>query len=170
MFLFHHVTGYAMGKSMAGSQLTLPMNPWQDIIMRTSPVLPAPPSSGERLRTGHRLFVPLATEPFRWFCSGRKKWELRKKGRQYTPKHVRPGRDVELRRGYTDRDTALWGEIIDVIEADSVEAFFLSVPWHTVLPECNSLGEAILNAYRILNIADGKATPVLGFKVALARP
>lgn len=115
-----------------------------------------------------RLFVPLATDPFLWFCSGRKKWELRKRGRQYTTDHVRPGRDVELRRGYTDGETALWGEIIDVLEADSIEAFFRTVSWTSVLPESKSLSEAISDARRILNIPDGESVPVLGFKVALA--
>lgn len=154
---------------MTGSQLSLPMQPWQDIIMPTLPMLPAPHSLNARSRTEHdRLFVPLAADPFLWFRSGRKKWELRKKGRQYTVEHVRPGRDVELRRGYTDRDTALWGEIIDVFEADSVEAFFRTVPWSAVLPESCSLDEAISDAHRILNIAEGETTPVLGFKVALA--
>ena len=112
--------------------------------------------------------MPLATDPFLWFCSGRKKWELRKRGRQYTTDHVRPGRDVELRRGYTDGETALWGEIIDVLEADSIEAFFRTVSWASVLPESGSLSEAIGDARRILNIPDGESVPVLGFKVALA--
>jgi hypothetical protein len=115
-----------------------------------------------------RLFVPLATDPFLWFCSGRKKWELRKRGRQYTTDHVRPGRDVELRRGYTDSENALWGEIIDVFEADSIEAFFRTVSWTLVLPESGSLSEAISDARRILNVPDGESVPVLGFKVALA--
>lgn len=158
-----------MDKWTTGPQLSLPIEQCRDTIMPTSPARAALPSSCEPSRTEHhRLFVPLATDPFLWFCSGRKKWELRKKGRQYTPKQVRPGRDVELRRGYADRDTALWGEIIDVIEADSVEAFFRSVPWSAVLPESGSLDEAISDARRILNIAEGEATPVLGFKVALA--
>ena len=112
--------------------------------------------------------MPLSSAPFEWFCSGRKQWELRKRGRQYTRAHVRRGRDVELRRGYSDRDTALWGEIIDVIEAPSLEAFFVEVPWHAVLPESGSLEEAIAAARRILNLAPDEDAPVLGFKVELA--
>lgn len=114
-----------------------------------------------------RLFVPLSSDPFAWFSSGKKTWELRKRGRQYTCSHVRRGRDVELRRGYTDAESALWGEIIDVIEADSIEAFFKCVHWHAVLPESGSLDEAIADACRILNIGKGEDAPVLGFKVEL---
>src|SRR5258708_2524794 len=70
-----------------------------------------------------RLFVPLADQPFAWFRSGHKKWELRRFGRQYTLKHVRVGRRVELRRGYRGPDV-LWGEILDVVEANGVDDFF----------------------------------------------
>jgi len=81
---------------------------------------------------------------------------------------VRRGRDVELRRGYSDRTCALWGEIVDVLEADSIEAFFNSVPWGSVLPESRSLEEAIVDARRILNVEPGEQAPVLGFKVELS--
>src|ERR1700722_9355871 len=67
-----------------------------------------------------RLFVPLSTDPFNWFVLGKKKWELRRRGRQYTRHHVRVGPSVEFRRGYRGRD-ALWGEIVAGIEADSIE-------------------------------------------------
>ncbi|WP_033919613.1 hypothetical protein [Sphingomonas sp. 37zxx] len=137
--------------------------------MLTSPMQTVPDSSCASARKSvDRLFVPLATDPFMWFCSGRKKWELRKKGRQYTTDHVRTGRYVELRRGYTDSESALWGEIVDVLEADSIEAFFSTVAWRSVLPESGSLSEAICEARKILNIPEGETVPVLGFKVALA--
>jgi ASC-1-like (ASCH) protein len=116
-----------------------------------------------------RLFVPLAAEPFRWFCSGKKLWELRKLGRQYTHAHVRLGRDVELRRGYSDPHAALRGEIVDVREAPSVKAFFEAVPWEIVLPESVSIESAIAETIRILNIDDPERTAVLGFRVAISR-
>ncbi len=121
-------------------------------------------------RSSDRLFVPLSSDPFAWFRSGKKTWELRKRGRQYTCSNVWRGRDVELRRGYTNAESALWGEIIDVIEADSIEAFFKCVHWQTVLPESSSLDAAIADARRILNINDDEDTPVLGFKVELTHP
>ncbi len=115
-----------------------------------------------------RLFVPLASAPFAWFQSGKKRWELRRHGRQYTSDHVCPGRAVELRRGYSDPDQALWGIVADVHKAGSLEAFFRRVPRREVLPEAGSYAQAFADACRILGIVDAAATPVLGFQVALA--
>jgi ASC-1-like (ASCH) protein len=109
-----------------------------------------------------RLFVPLADEPFNWFVSGQKKWELRRLGRQYTPKHVRVGRRVELRRGYRGPD-ALWGEILNVVEAQSIEDFFNKVPFEEVIPIASSRDDAIKIAINILR-ADSH-TPLLGFAI-----
>jgi hypothetical protein len=109
-----------------------------------------------------RLFVPLASEPFNWFCSGRKKWELRRFGRQYTPKHVRVGRRVELRRGYRGPD-ALWGKILDVIEANGVDDFFDKVPFEEVIPVATSREHAIKIATGMLRVNTN--IPLLGFAV-----
>lgn len=109
-----------------------------------------------------RLFVPLADQPFAWFRSGQKKWELRRFGRQYTPKHVRVGRRVELRRGYRGPD-ALWGDILDVVEANGVDDFFNKVHFKEVIPVADSREQAIKIAIDILKI-DPK-TPLLGFAV-----
>src|SRR5262245_24971523 len=95
-----------------------------------------PPLSPNLPKTD-RLFVPLAKQPFAWFRSGQKKWELRRFGRQYTRKHVRVGRLVELRRGYKGPD-ALWGEILDVVEANSVDDFYNKVHFKEVIPVANS--------------------------------
>ena len=153
---------------MSPSQISLPLDECRDITLRTSRepsarARSATPSSGP-----DRLFVPLAAEPFRWFHSGKKVWELRKLGRQFTPAHVRLGREVELRRGYSDSGSAIWGEIVDVLEAASLTEFFQIVSWRTVLPESESLDEAIEQASRILNIEDIEDTPVLGFRIELA--
>jgi hypothetical protein len=109
-----------------------------------------------------RLFVPLATQPFVWFSSGQKKWELRRFGRQYTPKHVRVGRRVELRRGYGGREV-IWGKVLDVVEADGVDDFFNKVNYKEVVPVANSREDAIKIAIEILKI-DPK-TRLLGFAV-----
>jgi len=113
-------------------------------------------------RVEDRLFVPLAEEPFNWFCSGQKKWELRRFGRQYTLKHVRVGRRVELRRGYRGPD-ALWGKILDVVQANSMDEFFNRVPFEEVIPVATSREHAIKIATDILGV-DLK-TPLLGFAV-----
>jgi ASC-1-like (ASCH) protein len=98
-----------------------------------------------------RLFVPLASGPFDWFSRGQKKWELRKRGRQFTPTHVRIGRRVELRRGYRNKDV-LWGTIIDILEADSLEELFSKVPFREVIPTASSVEDAVATAKRILNV------------------
>lgn len=110
-----------------------------------------------------RLFVPLAAQPFEWFIRGLKKWELRRHGRQYTRRHVRIGREVEFRRGYKGPD-ALWGVIVDVVEADSITAFFRKVSFHEVIPVANSIDEAVKISTDILRVP--AETPVLGFAVA----
>ncbi len=151
---------------MSPLQLNLPFGQCQDTISPTSRREGALPLSKARTRNGNdRLFVPLATEPFRWFCSGNKLWELRKLGRQYTLEHVRPGRNVELRRGYGDPKAAIWGAIVDVVQAANVVAFFEVVPWWAVLPESDTLDHAIEQAIKILKIDDPGKTPVLGFRI-----
>jgi ASC-1-like (ASCH) protein len=109
-----------------------------------------------------RLFVPLATEPFRWFASGRKQWELRRLGRQYTPKHVMPGRRVELRKGYVDKSAALWGTVTEICEADGITEFFDVVDFREVIPEAADRQEAEETAARILG---SESAPVIGFRV-----
>lgn len=61
-----------------------------------------------------RLFVPLNTEPYRWYEAGDKDIELRGVDARFNPDTVRSGRRVELRRGYST-DDSLWGEIGDVL-------------------------------------------------------
>ena len=112
-----------------------------------------------------RLFVPLATDPHTWFRSGKKTWELRKLGRQYTEKHVRPGRMVELRKGYTDKSTSIWGWIENIVVAESLADFFEEVPWKSVLPKSTNLHNAIKDAEEILGVDSGSAGPFIGFKV-----
>jgi len=108
-----------------------------------------------------RLFVPLASGPYEWFGSGAKEWELRKLGRQYTPKHLVVGRRVELRRGYS-LGNSIWGTLADVRQAGSILEFFRDVPFSLVIPPAKSLEEAVETARGILGTAD---LPVIGFRV-----
>jgi hypothetical protein len=112
-----------------------------------------------------RLFVPLAEQPFRWFESGLKTWELRKLARSFTEKHVRIGRPVELRRGYNTPDSR-WGIITDVKLAPSIAAFFDLVPFEHVIcdPAVTSKSTAIAQAAAILGICP-ETVPVIGFNV-----
>jgi uncharacterized protein YqfB (UPF0267 family) len=109
-----------------------------------------------------RLFVPLATDPFNWFAYGPKRWELRRLGGQFTPRHVRVGRTVELRRGYRI-DESLWGKITDVVEAENVEDFFDKVPYWEVIPIAETRHDAVGIATKILQATSG--TRLLGFAV-----
>jgi ASCH domain len=109
-----------------------------------------------------RVFVPLATQPYRWFASGRKQWELRRLGRQYTPKHLKLGRRVELRCGYADKNSALWGTLAETREAGSIAQFFDLVDFREVIPEANSREDAVHTAAQILGTGD---VPVIGFRV-----
>jgi ASC-1-like (ASCH) protein len=117
---------------------------------------------------GHarRLFVPLATQPYRWFEGGLKRWEVRRHGRQYTEKHVVPGRPVELRRGYSHREDSLWGTIVCVVEARDLRRFFERVPFDEVVPTARTREEAIGVAAAILGLPPDEGR-VLGFEVAL---
>lgn len=110
-----------------------------------------------------RLFVPLASGPYEWFGSGAKEWELRKLGRQYTPKHLVVGRRVELRRGYS-AGNSLWGTLAEVRQAGSISEFFEIVPYSLVIPPAKSLGEALSTAQGILGASD---LPVIGFRVTI---
>jgi hypothetical protein len=113
-----------------------------------------------------RLFVPLARDPFRWFVDGRKKWELRRYGRQYTPENVPVGRRVELRLGYSTKES-LWGTVVEVLLASNISVFFSKIDYKIVIPSASSREEAIETAHTILNVPLESETPVFAFKVAL---
>jgi hypothetical protein len=112
-----------------------------------------------------RLFVPLASEPFQWFRSGTKRWELRRHGRQYTRDHVVEGRPVELRRGYRDAGGALHGVVGQVQTAPSVAAFFARVPYEEVVPSASCREDAVAIAARILAVEPDSPVEVIGFRV-----
>ena len=124
----------------------------------------------EKVRNVDRLFVPLSTEPHQWFESGRKNWELRKLARQFTEKHVRIGRLVELRRGYSDPSSSIWGTIDEVVVAQNLNEFFSRVNWENVLPESDSLEAAIQDALAILGLSSADDTPVIGFEIDTDEP
>jgi hypothetical protein len=109
-----------------------------------------------------RLFVPLAGGPFDWFAGGSKVWELRKAVRQYTTKHVRVGRRVELRRGYSG-GRSLWGTIVEVVEAESAEVFFCAVAYSAVLPLATDKAAAVAAARDYV----GEGVAVIAFRVEL---
>lgn len=114
-----------------------------------------------------RIFVPLSREPYAWFESGEKVWELRKYGRQFTEKHIYPGRRVELRRGYSDASRTLWGTIERVEKAVGIEDFFDKVPYSRVIPVAKSRADAAMMAKEILGIGEDPQVPLVGFMVSV---
>ncbi|GMV04422.1 MAG: hypothetical protein AMXMBFR53_07020 [Gemmatimonadota bacterium] len=114
-----------------------------------------------------RLFVALNTQPYEWFKSRAKSWELRRARRQFTTQHLRVGRRVELRAGYGRARPPLWGRIAAVHTAHSLEDFFSAVPFHLVIPSAPSVKSAIVSASQILGIEPLASVPLIGFRVTL---
>lgn len=115
--------------------------------------------------TESRLFVPLATEPYSWFISGHKCWELRKQRGQYSGKHVYPLRYVELRKGYTDAFTSLYGRIAEVIEKKSIQEVLEKIPYKEIIPIAESKDRAIQMAENITGNVNG----YIAFRIDLLR-
>ena len=97
-----------------------------------------------------RLFVPMNKQPHDWVRNGLKRWELRLYRRQFTEQHVRVGRVVELRRGYSRTGCSVWGRIVAVQVAESIGEFYDAVPWQGVIPWANDQFDAIEKTTEIL--------------------
>lgn len=111
-----------------------------------------------------RLFVPLATDPFRWFQSGKKKWELRKYGNQYTENNIYSGRIVELRRGY-NTDDSLWGSVDEVKVYGSIEEVYAEIKYEEIIPVACDLKDALEITKNILSSPPN--SKYLCFKVSI---
>ena len=85
------------------------------------------------------LFVPMGRREFLLFQSGRKTFEVRRRGRQWTKQFVTQGRKVEIRLGYGKTYKALWGTISLVYEVGSVDELFETVPFKQVMPVAGNL-------------------------------
>lgn len=114
-----------------------------------------------------RLFVALSLAPYEWFRTGKKRWELRRCRSQFTSRHVRTGRRVELRAGYGRSRPSLWGTITEVRLASSLAEFFELVPFRSVIPPAQSLNEAMTQASGILRIEADAIIQLIGFQVDL---
>jgi hypothetical protein len=115
-----------------------------------------------------RLFVPLATDPYRWFESGVKQWEVRRMTGSFSLEHVRLGRLVELRRGYSTPDS-IWGHVAGIVVAESLADLYRKVPYLQVTPLAASLDEALAVASKILGIDPDQATALIAFRVECDR-
>lgn len=111
-----------------------------------------------------RLFVPLSKEPFGWFASGRKKWELRRVGNQFHTDHIYHGRLVELRLGYSTSQS-LWGCVQSIIHARSLTELFSQVPYEDVIPMASTEEEAVDVCTSILDLCSDNPS-LIAFKVS----
>jgi len=112
------------------------------------------------------LFVPLAGKPYDWFSSRRKTWELRRCRGPWSTENVRTGRRVELRRGYRDRASSLWGTVEETLVAPGADAFFDLVPYPEVIPDAVSRAAAVAQFNEILGV-DSSSVEIIGFRVVL---
>jgi len=117
----------------------------------------------ERERPLNRLFVPLASEPFDWFASRRKRWEVRRARGAFRPDRLTGGRPVELRRGYSTPDR-LHAAIGAVVTGDALGDLLARVPWALVIPSATSQEEAVDRATSILGPKPG---PFVAFECVL---
>lgn len=87
-----------------------------------------------------RFFLPLCTAPYEDFKYRGKSWEVRALARQYTPKNLIEGREIELRKGYSGE--SLWG-VIGEHRTGSLEDIFAEIPLEEIEPQAASVVGAI---------------------------
>lgn len=95
----------------------------------------------------NRFFLPLCTEPYEDFKYRGKSWEVRALARQYTPKNLVEGREIELRKGYSGE--SLWG-IIGGHRTGSLEDIFAGIPLPDIEPQAASVDDAIAENLSLL--------------------
>ena len=88
-----------------------------------------------------RLFVPLKAEPFGWFESGAKEWEIRRNAGAFALERLTIGQRVELRRGYTG--DSLWGTISELQEGLAAEILG-RIPFESIIPTASTAEDAAL--------------------------
>lgn len=113
-----------------------------------------------------RLFVPLAGDPYAWFASGAKRWEVRRARAAFAPECLTIGRRVELRRGYNTPDS-IWGTIAEVVCVESPEELFDVIPHGEVIPVASDDVDAAEMVRAILRI-DTPRERLVAFRVAVA--
>lgn len=114
-----------------------------------------------------RLFLPLSSEPFSWFLSRKKKWEIRNISSQYNLSTVYTGRRVEARYGYKADKAPLWGTINEVRCFSSLKDLLQEIKLEEMLPNVTKKEEAkrVLAAY--INIDTNGLCNLIAFKINL---
>lgn len=124
-----------------------------------------------------RLFVPLSGEPFQWFSSGKKEWEVRRNKGAFRADRLTRGRRVELRMGYTGE--SLWGTLAETVIATNTAQLFDRISYKAAVPTATSplaastfvenllSKDSELVAFRIELDPAGSNTPEIRFDPAL---
>jgi ASCH domain len=113
------------------------------------------------LPADRRLFVPLSAEPFEWFSSRGKQWEVRRNNGAFRADRLTCGRRVELRRGYTG--DSLWGTLTEAVSASNAAELFAHVHYAVTVPTVASRSDAIAFVEGLL----GEDQELVAFRVAL---
>lgn len=108
-----------------------------------------------------RLFVPLSAEPFEWFSSGAKSWEVRRNKGAFRVDLLAEGRRVELRRGYTGK--SLWGTLAEAVVASDVADLFGRISFKAAVPTATSA----LGAGAFVETLLGQDSELVAFRVEL---
>lgn len=116
-----------------------------------------------------RLFVPLARDPYNWFASGLKQWEVRRERGAFTRNHVSTGRRAELRKGYADRASSLWGTVLEVLTAASLDRLVERIPPRLVVPTAEHDDAAIAEMSTILGVNQNDQVSIIGLRIELDR-
>jgi len=119
--------------------------------------------------TDRRLFVPLSSLPFQWFVSGTKRWEVRRR-RGVFANGVTPGRRVELRRGYSDVRSSLWGTVTEVVESAGLRELLETVPYHELGAAEMDGPAAEARISEILSVNADESVDLIAFRIELDPP
>lgn len=111
-----------------------------------------------------RLFIPLCSDPFNWFESGEKEWELRKKLKQFNPNNIEIGSYVELRRGYVAKNGVSWGRVIDCKTFSSLKDVFASIPYQKIVRADNA-EQAVDYVCNLLGISPDTQVDLVAIKI-----
>jgi ASC-1-like (ASCH) protein len=110
-----------------------------------------------------RLFIPLKSEPFEWFKSGKKKWELRGISSNFNNRTVFIGRNVEISKGYSGE--RIRGRITAVHVFKKIDDISKRIIFKEIIPIAANLGQF----YEICKDFISKYNEFIVFKIELEK-
>jgi hypothetical protein len=123
-------------------------------------------------QVARRLFVPVAQEPYEWFLSGRKHWELRRQRGVFSSRNVAVGRRVEVRLGYglSARTPPIWGTVTAVTTDTTIDSIFERIPFAELIPSATDSITGALRAANILGIEPSQEGSFIAFRIDFDNP